>query len=99
MTQEDFIRMAREAGFIHGNQHSEIIVRHSSGAWVSIEERLHQFFIIVAAAEREACAQICDGYAEADHANYSDSCAAAIRARGINTLLIQRNEIRARGEK
>lgn len=33
-------------------------------------------------AEREACAQICDSYAKADHANYADSCAEEIRARG-----------------
>lgn len=32
--------------------------------------------------EREACAQICDSYAKADHANYADSCAEEIRARG-----------------
>ena len=60
MTTEEFIKLARKAGFVHGNPHSEIIVRHSSGAWVSIEERLHQFAILVAAAEREACAKIAD---------------------------------------
>lgn len=59
MTNEEFIKLAREAGFVHGNPHSEIIIRHSSGAWVSIEERLHQFALLVAAAEREACVKAC----------------------------------------
>lgn len=31
----------------------------------------------------EACSQICDSYAKADHANYADSCAEEIRARGV----------------
>lgn len=48
----------------------------------SIEEgedfiRYH-FAALVAAAEREACAKVCDGWM---HANGND-CAAAIRARG-----------------
>lgn len=71
MTTEEFIKLAREAGFVHSNPHSEIIVRHSSGAWVSIEERLHQFALLVASAEREACAKVCDSFvdlAEAERA-------------------------------
>ena len=86
MKKEEFIKLARKAGFVHGNPHSEIIVRHSSGALVSIEERLHQFAILVAAAEREACADIldrnadrCDPYSVAF--DVLDSNAKAIRAR------------------
>ena len=79
--------MAREAGFVHANPHSQIMVRHSSGAWVSIEERLHQFAILVAEYERNACADIldrnsdrCDPYSIAF--DVLDSNANAIRARG-----------------
>jgi hypothetical protein len=37
-----------------------------------------KFAALVAAAEREACAKLCDGWTHAD----GDRCAAAIRARG-----------------
>ena len=81
--------MAREAGFVHANPHSQIIVRHSSGAWVSIEERLHQFFIIVAAAERNACVKSCKeqrlllGEDEAKYASLGIAmCVDAIKTRG-----------------
>jgi hypothetical protein len=40
-------------------------------------ENLERFAALVAAAEREACAKVCDGWM---HANGND-CAAAIRAR------------------
>lgn len=41
-------------------------------------EELERFAAFVAAAEREACAKVCDGWLHAD----GDQCAAAIRARG-----------------
>jgi hypothetical protein len=37
-----------------------------------------KFAALVAVAEREACAKLCDGWTHAD----GDRCAAAIRARG-----------------
>jgi hypothetical protein len=43
---------------------------------------LMQFAALVASAEREACAKICDGYSDGRHANMADLCAEAIRARG-----------------
>lgn len=86
MKKEEFIKLARKAGFVHGNPHSEIIVRHSSGAWVSIEERLHQFAILAVAAEREACAQlatqtVCDTHLPTGIKIYGTAVAKAIRAR------------------
>ena len=86
MTNEEFIKLAREAGFVHSNPHSEIIVRHSSGAWVSIEERLHQFALLVAANEREACAQlaaktVCDTHLPTGIKIYGTAVAKAISAR------------------
>jgi hypothetical protein len=70
MNREELIRMAREAGF--------------SQPWTAPKEtqdRLERFAALVAAAEREACAKVCD---EREYANMYGfkECAAAIRARG-----------------
>jgi len=70
MTRDDIIRMAREAGI----------------GWLEraegISEFLERFAALVAAAEREACAAVCDKlgdeYADANAAD----CAFAIRERG-----------------
>ena len=48
MTQDDIIRMAREAGFML-----------QRGEWL-FTEMLERFAALVAAAEREACAKLCD---------------------------------------
>ena len=50
MTREDIIRMAREARFeqIAGDD------------WVCFTEEIERFAALVAAAEREACAKVCD---------------------------------------
>lgn len=50
MTQEDVVRMAREAGVF------EVSYPHPAGNMVEVE----RFAALVAAAEREACAEICD---------------------------------------
>ena len=67
MTKDDIIRMAREAG-----------------ASFETAESMLRFAALVAAAEREACALICDEYAanSSNPMNFSENCAAAIRARG-----------------
>ena len=67
MNRDDIIRMAREAGFLV-----------PAKAWVMKFER---FATLVAAAEREACAKVCE---ERERANLYGvkECAAAIRARG-----------------
>ncbi len=64
MNRDDIIRIAEEAGV------------HEGGAanWVN-GNRWEQFAALVAAAEREACAKVCD----ARNAAY---CAFAIRERG-----------------
>ena len=67
MNREDIIRMAREAGF---------------SEWaVQTPQDLERFAALVAAAEREACAKVCD---EREQANLYGvrECADAIRARG-----------------
>ena len=65
MNREDIVRMAQEAGF-----------------FVSLDCQLpgfEAFAALVAAAEREACAKVCE-----DYVGYGtrDKFAAAIRARG-----------------
>ena len=51
MTNEDIIRMAREAGLYSGSPRTP-----STGRM--IEKRLERFAELVAAAEREACAKV-----------------------------------------
>jgi hypothetical protein len=65
--KEDIIKMAREAGW--GQVVSEPYI-----------EKFERFYALVAAAEREACAKVCDG--EATIEGIAQRCAAAIRARG-----------------
>ena len=81
MNRKDIIRMAREAGFHVGSQ----FVAGAS------EEDLERFSALVAAAEREACAKVCDEKVDAEYATgkvdhnemgWTQACAIAIRARG-----------------
>jgi hypothetical protein len=65
MTQDDIIRMAREAGF---------------AGWKCDEEKIQRFAALAAAAEREACADICDQHASVE--GIAQRCAEQIRARG-----------------
>lgn len=70
MTQDEIIRMAKEAGFQHD--------MFGIGIWDSME--FNRFAALVAAVEREACAKVC----ESDEMRYecSDECAAAVRSMG-----------------
>ncbi len=67
MTRDDIIRMAREAGGGLESDHTNI-------------SALERFATLVAAAERAACADICDQHASIE--GIAQKCAAAIRARG-----------------
>ena len=78
MTRDDIIRMAREAGF----ESNSLGMTYTSGSLLDLLER---FAELVAAAEREACAKVCDVYDVAEDVNSSDTAegiAIAIRARG-----------------
>jgi hypothetical protein len=68
MTQEDIICMALEA---------KLPVNHPD--WADAARR---FAALVAAAEREACAKVCDKQAEGAYWEGADACAELIRARG-----------------
>ena len=69
MTQDEIIRMAREAGFIN----------------LALEPKITRFAALVAAHEREACAKVCeevDNNMESSWKRNAVNCALAIRARG-----------------
>jgi len=74
MTREEIIEMARQAGFLD--------YELDDGTTNAFDVRYEAFAVLVASAEREACAKVCDGYSDGRHANMADLCAEAIRARG-----------------
>ena len=80
MTRTEAIALAQRAGYPHSNLN-----------WNDQEQDfLMRFAALVAEAEREACAQVCDHYATAldygsspyTHSRECKQAAAAIRARG-----------------
>ena len=71
MTLEELISLIQEAVTAHPNA-NPFDFRLCELATIE------HFAKLIAAAEREACAKVCDGWL---HAN-GDDCAAAIRARG-----------------
>jgi hypothetical protein len=76
MTREEIIRMAREAGdYLVDKRGREDFIFDSYG--------IERFANLVAAAEREACAALCDKISDDDgfEGGYADNCAKAIRAR------------------
>ena len=75
MNRDDIIRMARESG---------IDEWWDSGCenWEAFQEHLERFAALVAAAEREACAQLCEDEEDRLGETSGYGCAAAIRARG-----------------
>ena len=88
MTREDIIRMAHEARFYVKNDEA---YSPSNQEDHELTEYLERFAYLVASAEREACAEICDGF----YLSWIDiqgryefmgegasECAGAIRARG-----------------
>ena len=74
MTKDDIIKLAREAGF------EKVVAIHPDGAktvTVAPVPELLAFANLVAAAEREACARVCEAQGEYGDEQY----AKAIRAR------------------
>ena len=79
MNRDDIIRMAREAGLCDSNGEDDDSV--------NIARQLQRFAALVAAAEREVCAKVCDErkhYWQRDdiRRHEDEHCATAIRARG-----------------
>jgi hypothetical protein len=74
MDKADVIRISMEVGLIN----------EAGDSYISIED-MQRFAALVAAAEREACANVCDSYDVAEDVCSSDTAegiAIAIRARG-----------------
>lgn len=77
MTKEELIDMARQAGFVD--------YELDDGTTNAFDKRYEAFAKLVAEAEREACANICEEMAVKDNlTNYYKVAANAIRARGNN---------------
>ena len=75
MNREDIIRMAREANIL------EPVDLLESNQWRQDTIReLERFASLVAAAERGACAKVCEEFYSIE--GIAQNCAAAIRARG-----------------
>jgi hypothetical protein len=55
MTREDIIRMAKEAGWSRTGRNPE-----TGPEFPVLIDRLERFAALVAAAEREACAKVCE---------------------------------------
>ena len=77
MTRDDIIKMAREAGLSNDFGHL---------GYPYLPE-LERFAVLVAAAEREACAKVCDAVQQQNEDDgawlwEAKNCAIAIRARG-----------------
>ena len=82
MTQDEIIRMAKEAGIGSALSHQggELRVYIEGADW---HDELKRFAELVAAAEKEECAKVMDDMAAQDkHSNYYKVAAKAIRARG-----------------
>ena len=82
MNKDDVMSMAREAGITFV---TEVGVASATPEWIE------RFAALVAAAEREACAKVCDEKVEAEYATgkvdhnemgWTQCCAMDIRARG-----------------
>lgn len=75
MNRDDILRMAREAAGV-------TYPAGMTGVKIGMsEEHLERFAALVAAAEREACAKVCEAEGERVDASWV-SCAFAIRERG-----------------
>jgi hypothetical protein len=79
MNTDEIIRMAQQADCRRINDYYTNGTQHSFD-----DAALQRFASLVAAAEREACAKVCESLFDmADNScNEAEQCAAAIRARG-----------------
>ena len=78
MNKEDIIRMAAQVGFVaYGEDAGEYRIPTPA-----FHSRLGRFAELVAAAERSACAQVCEEFEEDMGHGIPQRCALAIRTRG-----------------
>lgn len=87
MNRDDIIHMARE---------SELLTTTEKGYQIWMPDNLERFAALVAAAEREACAEICDRRAR----RYGDGPNVEHWAQGFKEgASVSAAKIRARGKK
>ena len=80
MTQDEIIEMARQAGINYRELSDEFATGNGDGVEI---EQMQAFAALVAAAEREACAKVCEDYGRAEEMQaIGNDYAEAIRARG-----------------
>ena len=77
MSKDEIIKLAREAKI-----ECDLIDEDEGQVWYITTETLERFAALVAAAEREACAQIVEASPSYDWHRFACEAAAAIRARG-----------------
>ena len=96
MTREDVVRMAREAGLYTHPRKQQVRFGLDEFTGDDSTEKIARFAALVAAAEREACAEVCEkqmkSYMSKQYTTdplggfrerfAAEQCAAAIRARG-----------------
>ena len=83
MTQDEIIRMAREAGFETEDwANGTHVIVYESGREIDITNDLERFAALVAAHEREACAKACEEHGHCYECGGGLVIAEAIRARG-----------------
>jgi len=92
MTKDDVICMASKAGLTVGTNMSGIGLVGSPAdigiAHITLDQ-MHHFADIVEAAEREACAKVCNDISKdsrGDWKNGAMECAEAIRARALHDM-------------
>ena len=74
MTEDEIIKMLR------ASCNPDIVDPWRDGFWVILTEELKDFAKAVGQHEREACAKVCEEYA--DDSRTGSTCARIIRARG-----------------
>ena len=81
---DDIIKMAQEAGLRRQQYNLLSNPQQYRFSYDGYEENLKRFAALVRADEREACARVCDEFAQQDRTGYgvAEDCAVAIRARG-----------------
>lgn len=79
MKKEDVIRMAQEAGLCDETGG----VEGDGGCFYDYAEEIERFAAFVAAAEREACAKLCEQDQHSEYDGHAE-CAATIRKRGAS---------------
>jgi hypothetical protein len=89
MTQEDIIKLMREAGFVanvsveHWGDVPFAKLCHPTPTSTSLYHMLESLINRAVTHEREACAKVCEELRDEDgYEAWNTECAAAIRARG-----------------